>query len=144
MEILENVELKLNKKLFVPKFYPYLQDYSHRWEFYMGSAGSAKSYFITQKLLLRAINEPIRILVCRRYGSTIRNSVFNLFKDMINLWNLLPFVKINESDFRITLLHNGSEILFTGLDDETKLLSLNNVSTIFIEEAFEVNREIVE
>lgn len=110
----------------------------------MGSAGSAKSYFITQKLLLRAINEPIRILVCRRYGSTIRNSVFNLFKDMINLWNLLPFVKINESDFRITLLHNGSEILFTGLDDETKLLSLNNVSTIFIEEAFEVNREIVE
>lgn len=139
-----NVELKLSKKLFVPLFYPLLQNYDHRWEFYMGSAGSAKSYFITQKLLLRAINEPIRILVCRRYGTTIRNSVFNLFKDMIKRWNLLPFVKINESDFRITLLHNGSEILFTGLDDETKLLSLNNVSTVFVEEAFEVNREIVE
>lgn len=138
------VELKLSKKLFVPKFYPYLFDYSHRWEFFMGSAGSAKSYFITQKLLLRAIKEPIRILVCRRYGTTIRNSVFNLFKEMIVKWNLSPFVKINESDFRITFAHNGSEILFTGLDDETKLLSLNNISTIFVEEAFEVSKEVVE
>lgn len=138
------VNLRLSKKLFVPKFYPYLFDYSHRWEFFMGSAGSAKSYFITQKLLVRAINEPIRILVCRRYGTTIRNSVFNLFKEMIAKWKILPYVKINESDFRITFLHNGSEILFTGLDDETKLLSLNNISTVFVEEAFEVNREIVE
>lgn len=141
---MSEIELKLSKKLFVPKFYPYLFDYSHRWEFFMGSAGSAKSYFITQKLLVRAINEPIRILVCRRYGTTIRNSVFNLFKEMIMKWKLSPFVKVNESDFRITFLHNGSEILFTGLDDETKLLSLNNISTIFVEEAFEVNREVVE
>lgn len=138
------INLNLSKKLFVPKFFPLLFDYSHRYEFYMGSAGSAKSYFITQKLLLRAINEPIRILVCRRYGTTIRNSVFSLFKDMIARWKLLPFVKINESDFRITFTHNGSEILFTGLDDETKLLSLNNISAVFVEEAFEVSREIVE
>ena len=31
-----------------------------------------------------------------------------------------------------------------GLDEETKLLSLNNVGTIWIEEAFEVPRDIVE
>jgi phage terminase large subunit len=42
-----NIELKLNKNLFTPKFYPYLLDYSHRWEFWMGSAGSSKSYSIT-------------------------------------------------------------------------------------------------
>ena len=44
------ITLNLNKALFAPKFFPYLLDYSHRWEIYMGSAGSAKSYFITQKL----------------------------------------------------------------------------------------------
>jgi len=31
-----------------------------------------------------------------------------------------------------------------GLDEETKLLSLNNIGTIFIEEAYEVPQSIVE
>lgn len=138
------IRLNLNKKLFTPKFYPYLFDYSHRWEFYMGSAGSAKSYFITQKLICRAIRQPIRILVCRRYATTLRNTCFSLFKEILAKWKLTPYVKINESDFRIRFLHNGSEIIFIGLDDETKLLSLNNIGTIFIEEAYEVSQAIVE
>ena len=50
------IYLNLKKSLFTPKFFPYLTDYSHRWEMYMGSAGSAKSYFITQKLIVRAVN----------------------------------------------------------------------------------------
>lgn len=53
-------------------------------------------------------------------------------------------MKINETDYRIRFLHNNSEIIFTGLDDETKLLSLNNIGTIFIEEAYEVPQEMVE
>ena len=138
------IRLNLNKKLFTPKFYPYLFDYSHRWEMYMGSAGSAKSYFITQKLICRAIRQPIRILVCRRYATTLRNTCFSLFKEILAKWKLTPYVKINESDFRIRFLHNGSEIIFIGLDDETKLLSLNNIGTIFIEEAYEVSQAIVE
>lgn len=138
------IELKLDKKLFAPKFYPYLFDYSNRFEFYMGSAGSGKSYFITQKLIIRAINEPIRILVCRKYATTIRQTVFSLFCDVIKKWKLDKHVKINQSDYRITFLHNGSEIIFTGLDEETKLLSLNNIGSVFIEEVFEVEEELVE
>lgn len=137
------VNLKLNKSLFVPKFYPLLFDYTHRWEIYNGSAGSAKSYFITQKLLIRAINEPIRILVCRRYGTTIRNTCFSLFKDIIKKWHLMQYVKIRETDFTISF-DNGSEIIFSGLDEETKLLSLNNIGCIFVEEAYEVPRDLVE
>lgn len=137
------VKLKLKRKLFAEKFYPYLFDYSHRWEFYMGSAGSGKSYFITQKLILRAIKEPIRILVCRRYGTTIRQTVFSLFKQIIGQWKLTPYVRINEGDFRIRF-DNGSEIIFTGLDEETKLLSLNDIGTIFVEEAYEVPLSLVE
>ena len=110
----------------------------------MGSAGSGKSYFITQKLIIRAINEPIRILVCRKYATTIRQTVFSLFCDVIKRWKLDKQVKINQSDYRITFLHNGSEIIFTGLDEETKLLSLNNIGSVFIEEVFEVEEELVE
>nr|DAH61367.1 MAG TPA: terminase large subunit [Caudoviricetes sp.] len=110
----------------------------------MGSAGSGKSYFITQKLIIRAIQEPIRILVCRKYATTIRQTVFSLFCDVIRRWKLDKFVKINQSDYRIIFLHNKSEIIFTGLDEETKLLSLNNIGSVFIEEVFEVEQELVE
>lgn len=137
------ITLNLKKSQFVPKFFPYLLDYSHRWEIYMGSAGSAKSYFITQKLIVRACKEPIKILVCRRYGSTIRNTCFSLFKEILAKWKLLPFVKIRETDFNIKF-SNGSEIIFMGLDEETKLLSLNGIGAIFIEEAYEVPKPIVE
>ncbi|MBO5957263.1 MAG: PBSX family phage terminase large subunit [Bacteroidales bacterium] len=138
-----NIQLKLKKSLFVPKFYPLLTDYSHRWEVYMGSAGSAKSYFITQKIVIRCCREKIKVLVCRRYGTTIRNTCFSLFKDVLASWKLTPYVKIRETDFNIRF-PNGSEIIFTGLDEETKLLSLNGIGAIFIEEAFEVPKTIVE
>lgn len=109
----------------------------------MGSAGSAKSYFITQKLIVRACNEKIKILVCRRYGSTIRNTCFSLFKDILEKWQLTPYVKIRETDFNIKF-PNGSEIIFSGLDEETKLLSLNNIGCIFCEEVFEIPKPLVE
>ena len=137
------VNLKLKKSLFVPKFYPLLFDYSHRWEVYMGSAGSSKSYFITQKIIVRCCCQKIKVLVCRRTATTIRNTCFSLFKDVIAKWQLTPYVKIRETDFNIKF-PNGSEIIFTGLDEETKLLSLNDIGAIFIEEAFEVPKPIVE
>lgn len=137
------VNVNLTKNLFAPKFYPLLTDYSHRWEVYLGSAGSGKSYFITQKIIYRCLTEQVRVLVCRRYGTTIRNTCFSLFKDILNKWKLTPYVKIRETDFNIKF-PNGSEIIFTGLDEETKLLSLNNIGVIFIEEAFEVPQAIVE
>lgn len=137
------INLNLKKELFVPKFYPYLFDYSHRWEVYMGSAGSAKSYFITQKLIIRACREKVRILVCRRTGTTIRNTCFSLFKEILAKWKLTGYVRIRETDFNIRF-PNGSEIIFIGVDEETKLLSLNNIGVIFIEECFEVPQNIVE
>lgn len=127
----------------MPKFYPYLLDYSNRWEVYMGSAGSAKSYFITQKCIVRACRETVKILVCRRTASTIRNTCFSLFKDILAKWQLTPYVKIRETDFNIKF-PNGSEIIFIGLDEETKLLSLNGIGVIFVEEAYEVPKPIVE
>lgn len=109
----------------------------------MGSAGSAKSYFITQKIIARCCREKIKVLVCRRTATTIRNTCFSLFKDILSKWQLTKFVRIRESDFNIKF-PNGSEIIFIGLDEETKLLSLNGIGCIFIEEAFEVPKTIVE
>lgn len=137
------INLNLKKSLFVPKFYPLLFDYSHRWLFMVGSAGSGKSVFIGQRILIRCCAEPIRVLVCRRYASTLRNSCFALFKEILSKWKLTPYVKIRETDMSIEF-PNGSQIIMCGLDTEEKLLSLTNISTIWIEEAYEVEKEKVE
>ena len=137
------INLQLSKNLFAPYALPYINDYSTRWEFWYGGSGSAKSYSITQKLIIRCCREKIRILVCRKYGSTLRNTCFSLFKEILTKWKLLDYVSIRETDFNIKF-PNGSEIIMMGLDEETKLLSLNNIGSVWIEEAFEVPKDIVE
>ena len=129
-----HIKLNLKKDLFVPKFYPMLFDYSNRWEVYMGSAGSAKSYFITQKLIIRACNEKIKILVCRRTGTTIRNTCFSLFKDILTKWKLTPYVKIRESSNyfyhrsrNILCTHTNSTILSDSLENLSPLLVVDNI-----------------
>lgn len=137
------INLNLKKSLFVPKFYPLLMDYSKRWEFWCGSAGSGKSYFLTQRIIIRCCKEPIRFVVCRRYGTTLRNSVFALFKEVLAKWQLTQYVKIRETDMSI-IFPNGSQIILLGLDEETKLLSLANISGVWVEEAFEVPKNLIE
>ena len=137
------VQLNLKRSMFVPKFYTLLTDYSHRWEFWVGSAGSGKSYTIAQKIIIRCCREPIRVVVCRRYGTTLRNTCFSLLKEILTKWKLTPYIKMRETDMNIKF-PNGAEIILLGLDEETKLLSLNNVSCIWVEEAYEVPKAIVE
>lgn len=109
----------------------------------MGGAGSGKSYSITQKIIIRCVREKIRFVVCRRYATTLRNSCFALFKEILNKWQLTQYVKIKETDMSITF-PNGSQIIMLGLDEETKLLSLANISGVWIEEAYEVEKNKVE
>ena len=137
------INLTLKKSLFIPKFFPLLFESSKRWEFWCGSAGSGKSYTIAQRIIIRCTKEPIRVLVCRRYATTLRNSCFALFKEILTKWQLLPYVKIKETDMSITF-PNGSQIIMVGLDTEEKLLSLTNISTVWVEEAYEVEKSKVE
>lgn len=138
-----NINLTIKKDLFIPKFFPLLLDYSKRWEFWCGSAGSGKSYTIAQRIIIRCCNEPIRVLVCRRYATTLRNSCFALFKEILSKWKLTPYVKARETDMSITF-PNGSQIIMVGLDTEEKLLSLNDISTVWVEEVYEVEKSKVE
>lgn len=137
-----SIQLNLKKSMFIPKFLPLIKDYSRRWEYWCGSAGSGKSYTIAQKIIIRCCSETIRVLTCRRYATTLRNSCFALFKEILNKWKLTPYVKIKETDMSIEF-PNGSKIILIGLDTEEKLLSLQNVSTVWIEEAYEVEESKV-
>ena len=137
------INLHLSKDIFTPKAFPYITDYSHRWEVWYGGAGSSKSYSICQKIIIRCCRERIKVLVCRRYGNSLRNSCFSLFKEVLTKWQIIQYVKVKETDLSITF-PNGSSIIMMGLDEETKLLSLNDIGTIWVEEVFEVPKHMVE
>ena len=136
-------KLNITRSLFNDAFLPYLEDYTHRFEVYRGSAGSGKSHFIAQKIVLKALKSQRRVLICRRHGVTIKETVFALFKDTLANFKLLDYCKVNKSD-RTIILPNGSTLIFTGLDDETKLLSLQNISDVFVEEVYECSKDIIE
>ena len=114
-----NIQLNIKRKAFLPVYLPYVKDYNNRYEVYYGGAGSGKSVFIAQKLLIKACSSKRKILVIRKYGTSIRDSVYQLIIDMLKKWGLYNYCKINQSIFMITL-PNGSVFLFKGLDDSEK------------------------
>jgi len=103
-----------------------------------GGGGSGKSIGIAQVILIRLLSETgHRFLVIRKVHRTLRNSVFQTFKDIINQWSLQELFTIRDSDFRIRC-KNGAEILFSGIDDSEKIKSITGITSIWIEEGSEL------
>ena len=132
------INLNFKKGTFNDVYFPLLLDYSKRYEVYYGGAGSGKSVFIAQKLLIKAINKKRRILIIRKVGTTLKDSVFPLVIDMLKKWKIYEYCKINLSTYTITL-PNESILLFRGLDDSEKIKSITDISDIWCEEATELN-----
>ena len=136
-------EYELDDSLFNNSFIDYLEDYSHRFEVYYGGAGSGKSVFIAQKIILKALTEPRKILIMRKVGSTLKDSVWQLVLDTLIEWQLYNECRINKSVFTIEL-SNGSIFLFKGMDDSEKIKSIVGITDIWVEEATEFTEEDIE
>lgn len=105
-----------------------------------GGAGSGKSVFTAQKIVYRMVSETgHRFLVVRKVAKTIRNSVFAEIKGVISDWGLTELFDENKSAMEITCV-NGNIIIFCGLDDVEKLKSIKGITSVWIEEASEVEQ----
>ena len=94
---------------------------------YYGGAGSGKSFYICQKLLIKALSEKRKILVLRKVGRTVKQSVFQLLIDTLLDWKILAFCKVNRTDFTIEL-PNGSIFICSGLDNPEKIKSITGLT----------------
>lgn len=135
---MSNINLTLKKTLFNDVYYPLLFNYSKRYEVYYGGAGSGKSVFIAQKLLIKALKNKRKVLIIRKYGTTLKDSVFQLVVDMMKKWQIYKYCKINLSTYTITF-PNDSVFLFKGLDDSEKIKSITDITDIWCEEATELS-----
>ena len=121
----------------LPVYRSQLENYETRFNVYYGGAGSGKSYFVCQKLLLKALQEQRKVLIVRKVGRTIKQSIWALFMELI--YDYMPQVisEMNKSDLTFKLV-NGSSFIFTGLDDSEKIKSIQGISDIVVEEATEI------
>jgi len=139
------IDLRQFENILNPIYIPYLHN-RKRYLILYGGAGAGKSHFACQKILYRTmLEEGHRFLVIRKVARTLRQSVFRLFLDYISKWGLTQEFKINRTEMTITFEGNNNMILFAGVDDPEKLKSIEGITSIWIEEAFELYlRDFVE
>lgn len=87
--------------------------------------------------------ERANIVVIRKVGNTIRDSVFNKIQWALKLFGVLGRFTATVSPFKITHNKTGSSFYFYGLDDYQKLKSndIDNIVAVWYEEAAEFKSE---
>lgn len=134
--------IKLNispSKVFNKHIYDHLFDYDTFTEVHYGGASSGKSHGVFQKIVIKALKDwkkPRKILVLRKVGATVRDSVFADVQATLSYFGILNMCKINMSAFRIEL-PNGAEVIFKGMDNPEKIKSIKSISDVVMEEASE-------
>lgn len=140
------------------RFLDFILDWDYETYLALGGYGSGKSWNIAFKIILKCLNEKRKVLVARNVYETIRESCFELFKDILGKMNLLA----DEDDMSSRNTYksqgkvlaqsapmqlkfpNGSRIIFKGLDNKEKIKSIHGVSIVWIEECSEIKYEAYE
>lgn len=134
------IRLNINpSKVFNRHIYDHLFDYDTFTEVHYGGASSGKSHGVFQKIVIKALKDwkkPRKILVLRKVGATVRDSVFADVQATLSYFGILNMCKINMSAFRIEL-PNGAEFIFKGMDNPEKIKSIKGISDVVMEEASE-------
>ncbi len=112
----------------------------HRYKVAYGGRGSGKSWSMARALLVKAANEPTRVLCAREIQRSIKQSVHTLLNDQIQALGLGPFYEVLETEIRGL---NGSTFSFTGLATNTveSIKSFEGCDIVWVEEAQTVSKK---
>lgn len=111
----------------------------------MGGAGSGKSCFAAQDLVIRCFTEENHSFLClRKVKATVRSSCFKEVQHALYALGWHSFVQVNKTDMTIRFKTTGSEIQFAGLDDSEKLKSISRITSVWMEEATEFSESDLE
>jgi phage terminase large subunit len=117
-------------------------DSNHRYICIDGGRGSAKSWSVATLLILKGLENKLRILNTREIQNTIRDSVHKLLSDRIVELGFDHLYEIkNDSIIGI----NGTEFIFKGLlRNINDIKSMEGIDYCWVEEAQSVSRKSLE
>lgn len=104
-----------------------------------GGAGSGKSVGVIQVEIRKGFENVERVLFVRKVARTLRHSVFQLIRDVLNSsgFSRGTHYEYNSTEMSFQLA-NGTVFWLAGLDDVDKLKSIAGITRIVIEEADQI------
>jgi phage terminase large subunit len=113
-----------------------------RFLFLYGGAGSGKSQAAARKILYRTMKEDgHRFLIVRKEKVQIRESMYRLLKDLIYGYKVEDAFTFKDHEMRIICNQNRNEIIAMGVRDSDKIKSINGITGVWVEEAFELEKK---
>lgn len=111
-----------------------------RYHVMHGGRGGGKSWAVARALLIKAADEPLRILCAREVQKSMRDSVHRLLKDQIVSLGLTDEFEVLDNEIRGA---NGSLFVFSGLQAHTvdSIKSFEGCNIVWVEEAHGVSKK---
>lgn len=137
---------KLSLQKIVGKNYVDFWKCEKRYRVVKGSRGSKKSKTAALNLIYRIVRYPLSNALCvRRYGNTLRDSMFSDLKWAVHQLQLDEWWDFSVSPMQATYTPTGQKILFRGLDDGMKITSISVdhgvLNFVWIDEAYEIRED---
>lgn len=136
--------INISKKVFLPCYHHLLKSNADI-DFLWGGRDSGKSAHIARQLIMDCLRLPyFRCVLVRKVFNTIKDSQWQLIKDVVEEWGLSHLFTFNSSPLEIKCA-NGNKFLCRGMDDPGRLKSISNPSHAWGEEMnqFELDDFIV-
>jgi phage terminase large subunit len=138
--LVRSINLNVSKAMFNKAYLPYLKT-DNRYSVFYGGAGSGKSRFLAMKLTLDLLKQKQKLLVVRQTLASLRDSTFDEFNQVFATYKITDYMKISKTTMTIEF-PNGSQIIFKGGDDESKLLSISGIDACWVEEADAISYDL--
>lgn len=145
-----SLTIKEGQKIYLPdivgKGYKEFWECKKRYRVVKGSRGSKKSKTTALNLICRIVRYPLSNALCvRRYGNTLRDSMFSDLKWAVHRLKLDDWWEFSVSPMQAVYCPTGQKILFRGLDDGMKITSISVdygvLNFVWIEEAYEIRQD---
>lgn len=113
--------------------------FPHRYKVFYGGRGSGKSQAVAQALIFLTSQCTLRVLCCREIQNSIKDSSYQVLKDMAFKLGIESEFKFTESE--IHHYGTGSRFIFSGLlRNENSIRSKEGIDICWIEEASSVSQ----
>ena len=130
------MEIEFNPDLFNDLYWHLKEDLNNpliRFIYMYGGSSASKTYTYVQSDITALIeNQNENVMVLRKYGVDIKDSIYSDYVKIINDWDLQDYFKCQIN--YIECLATGSYIRFRGLDDSEKIKGLANFKRVVLEE----------
>ncbi len=132
------IEVEIDSGVFLPCYRHLSDDSEIDIDFIYGSRDSGKSRDTAQRLVKKCLSEPyFRHLLIRKTFNTIKDSQWQLIKDIVEDWGLSDLFHFTTSPLEISCV-NGNKFVARGFDNAQKIKSFQNPSGAWVEEGNEL------